>query len=732
MKRNYVNFIIILFSIFISISFIKDKNCKVFHVPSIEDTNYERLCYCFVTKEITQDNHFKMIIDSIANRSKFSMVFLTGHYDADFYDFKKMYPFFRDFVAYAHQRKIKVGLQLWNTAQPVDIENTSRCIVEGEVVLDNNGGGMYTGKSRNIRFTEVYPINVGTIIKSELFKVYAFTKTSDGFYDSASLEEITSKCTSKAIDKETVEVTINGNKSLQGKTAYIMTQHYYNFPDNHSNAAIEYFEEALKKYADIPFDGFALDEYGNMRVDPPNLIEGRNWRDRLYSLPMAKDFNQKNKTSLERTLFDMRYAPKGDSCVRMSAINNYMISMREGPLKVERAVCEKAKEIFGKDIFIGFHNTHHNNLNYDEIWTTGCNWWTIPREYGQTDEGTQKFIQLGIGMANPGNVIYNMYYTTSVNGYTSKAFNDLRYGVRTNYLAYNDRRIWRKDLIEKELAEKISQVECCATLMNRFNPSLPETKILVIFGIEALSNWYPNISARGQYDINDKLNVDKKAQEIWNAGYVNAVVPSDVIVEGKLKIGNDGKPVMNGHKFDQVVYLYPQYCREEEMRFLENYVNSGGKLMMEGTATHDFKGSDIREWYKSISDKATVKGFSVEKIGQLGAVKNIMATGCKNEDGSYTLTDYNGFKSGLDGIFNVNIEGDNYSIACKGFAVIKVNREIGLIKLAGVGFKELRKNGSVILRLDKPTDIFVERDNNNYRITIVDKTGNIKVLKNLI
>ncbi len=343
-----------LIFILLSISWIKENKPKILRVPAIENVNHEVLCYCFVTKEITQDNHFKLIIDTIANSSKFTTVFLCGRNDADIYDYKTMHPFFKEFVAYAHQRKLKVGLQLWNSNRQVDIENTTRCIVEGEIVLDRNGSGVYTGKSRNIRYTEIYPINVGSIIQSELFKVYAFTKTSDGFYDPASLEEITSKCTSRPIDKETVEVTIYGGQPLQGKTAYIMTQHYYNFPDNHSQAAIEYFEEALNKYADIPFDGFALDEYGNMRIYPPNLIEGRNWRDRLYSLPMAKDFNQKHNTSLERTLFDMRYVPKGDSSVRMKAINNYMVSMREGPLKVERAVCEKAKEIFERISLSGF------------------------------------------------------------------------------------------------------------------------------------------------------------------------------------------------------------------------------------------------------------------------------------------------------------------------------------------------------------------------------------------
>ncbi|MEN6324530.1 MAG: hypothetical protein ABFD09_13765 [Proteiniphilum sp.] len=731
MKRSYLKIIIILIFVFLSFSFVKSSD-RVIRVPAIDDTTYENLCYFFVNKEITQNNHYKMVIDSIAEHSRFSMVFLTGHYDADFYDFKTMYPFFRDFVAYAHERKIKVGLQLWNTFHPVAIENTSRCIVEGELVLDNQGNGKYIGKSQDIRYTEVYPINVGTIIKSELFKVYTFAKISEGFYDPASLKEITSKCTSTPIDKETVAVTIKGGKSMAGKTAYIMTQHYYNFPDNYSEAAIGYFEEALKTYSDIPFDGFALDEYGNMRVNPPNMLKGNKWRGRLYSLPMSEYFNQKYKTSLENTLFDMRYVPEGDSCKRMRAINRYMVAMREGPLRVERAVCEKAKEIFGKDIFIGFHNTHHNNLLYDEIWTTGNNWWTIPREYGQTDEGTPKYLQLGIGMAQPANAIYNMYYTTTVDGYTSKAFNDLLYGIRTNYLAYNDRRIWRRDLFEKEMGDKISRVENCANLLNKFNPLLPETKVLVVFGIEALSNWYPDESARSQYDINGKIDPAKIAQIIWKAGYVNALVSSDVIIEGKLIIGDDGKPVMNGHKFDQVVYLYPQYSREREIKFLEDYLDRGGKLMIEGTLTHDFNGTDVSERFKSIYNKATVKGFSVEKLEQLGAVNNIMTTGCKNEDGSYTFTDYEAFKAGSDKVFDVIIEGDNYSVTCEGFAAIEATKKNGLIKLAANGFKELKKNGSVILSLDKSADIFVEYKNDGYQITLADKTGNIKILNNTL
>jgi hypothetical protein len=107
------------------------------------------------------------------------------------------------------------------------------------------------------------------------------------------------------------------------------------------------------------------------------------------------------------------------------------------------------------------------------------------------------------------------------------------------------------------------------------------------------------------------------------------LLPSEFIAHGILKINKEGKPEINGHRFDAVLYLYPQYAKESELKFLEDYINRGGKLMIEGKADHDFNANEISKSFKSIYDKATVKGYSVENLSKLGLEKNLLTDGFK-------------------------------------------------------------------------------------------------------
>ena len=95
--------------------------------------------------------------------------------------------------------------------------------------------------------------------------------------------------------------------------------------------------------------------------------------------------------------------------------------MRKGGVRVETAVYNKSREIFGKDIFNGIHNTYHNSLINDEIWANGIGWWSAPRAYGQTDEKTHTATQMGVAMAHSMNAMYNQYYDKDLEPVVTKA-----------------------------------------------------------------------------------------------------------------------------------------------------------------------------------------------------------------------------------------------------------------------------------------------------------------------
>jgi len=700
----------------------QEKPYSIEYVKSFTDAKHPHIAYWFISKEMLDLKNSMPILDKLTDSSHFNMLFLTARDGVSFYQTEKMHEFFAAIVKLAHERNIKIGLQLWeDRLNPIAIENTEREISEGEVILDELGKANYTGKAKHIR--------KGTDpIKSDLLKVYAFKKKSEGFYEEETLKDITNQCSFISQDATTVDVKINAGDALKGYTAYILTQHYYKFCSNHSPEASNRFVRCLKTYSDIPFDGVGLDEYTNLRVS--TLWEMAKikevFRERAYSLDMAKHFKAKYKLDLEKTLFTMRYAPEGKPAKRAVAINYYMDELRNGTLEVEKVVYDAAKKIFGKNEFAGLHDTHHNALNGDEIWATGLNWWRIPREYGQTDEMSPTATQLGIAKGYKENVLFNMYYNKSVENIANKATNDLRYGIRTHYHAINDVQGWGAPISRTDVLTAINPIEKCATILNRFNPSLPETNLLIVFGMQALANWYPNEKERGTMDINDKLFIEEKATEVWNAGYRNALVPTDYIENNTLKINANGKPEMNGHTFEAILFLYPQYSKESTIKFLENYVSKGGKLMINGIATTDFIGNDVTERFKKIEGKAIATTYSINDLPKLGLQKNAVENGCKNEDGSYVFSDYNSLKSNHPTTFSVNIDGDNYNGTYIGMAAIAADKKVGIKKFTATGFSELKKNDKVILQFNQPTDVLIEGN----KLLIADETKMLKPIRN--
>jgi hypothetical protein len=722
--RGKILLIALLFLVCFSPAQGQSARFNINYVTSFDNINHPEVAYWFFSKDMLNPVRYKGKIDSLSKNGKYTFLFLTARNGINFYDAPAMHPIFKDLVDYAHSKGLKIGLQIWDNRSPVAIENTERLIQEGEITLDATGGGNYTTKARHSRDMKI-------LLKSELFKVYAFKKVADGFYDPSTLKDITGECKSE-VTKETVIMSINAGAALSGYTAYILTQHYYNFSSNHSADAVARLSNGLKSYADIPFDGVGLDEFTNLRVATTWELKKANeaFRERSYSLAMAAEFKNNTGMDLKRSLFDMRYAPAGNPAVRIKAINAYMNTMRSGTMNLERTIYQKGKEYFGPATFIGLHDTHHNSLDGDEIWQTGLNWWNVPRDYGHTDESSPTPTQLGIGMGYKMNVMYNMYYNKSLDNIVTKALTDLRYGIRTHYHAINDIQGWGVSVEKPDALQQINKVENAARLLNRFNPPFPKVKLLIVFGMEALSNWYPNEAQRGLSDINDKLMIEEKANQLWDAGYRDALVPTDMINDGRLKLDAEGKPVLQGHRFDAVVFLYPQYAKPAAIEFLEAYVKKGGKLMVEGNATYDFTGNDISARWQNISNKATVNGYSVEGISQLGVIKEAVNDGALNEDGSYTFTNIASLSNDAPGHFQFTQSGNTYSATYTQLAAIKVDEKGRVIKFAATGFSELKKNGETVFSLNKPADIFWEIKNGQANITIADETKTVKPVIN--
>jgi hypothetical protein len=696
------------------------------YVDRFANTNHPEIGYWFISPDELNGSVYLPYLDHIADTCPYTLLFLTAREGADFYDTKLMHPVFSGIVAEAHKRNLRVGLQMWCNHKNVAPENAVRMLADDELVLDGRGRASLTAKTRYLR----YPENV---LKSDLLSAWAFKKTGDGFYDPATLQDITASCKAVSPDKNTVHLTIDAGSKAAGITAYLITQEYYSKSCFWGEDEYHRFADTIDAYGDIPFDGFALDEYGNKFVARINheLKEGDLYRGRWYSLHMEKKFREEKGESLVTTLFSGRYAPAGKPEIRMKAINTYMDFMRGGALVIENRLYHKSRAVFGNGIFNGIHDTYHNHLTNDELWANGISWWKLPRHYGQTDEKTSTPIQMGVAMAHPANAMYNQYYNIVVSDVITKALHDLRYGIRTHYHALHDKRPNRSDLASPEAVAGINRVEACARLLNRFNPRLPAIDLLVVYGIEALSNWYPNEKDRGVYDINDKIGTEDKCLQIWQAGYLNAVMPSDLIAEGKLTLDSSGRPTINGHTFRAVLYLNPQYAKEAEISFLENYVDRGGKLMIEGEATHDFNGADASARFASIFKRATVRGYDVGRLPELGLQKNLLPDGCRTEDGAWVYTDIQSLNTDASASFSLRFNGAKYTGKYKGLIALSLDKKGRIEKLAAAGLTEISRNGTAVLRFDVPTDVYFDQKEGR-TLTVVDPASHIRPLANTL
>jgi hypothetical protein len=526
-------------------------------------------------------------------------------------------------------------------------------------------------------------------------------------------------------------VSANLGPKFAGYTVFAMATNWYGAVDLFSPAFSRWIREAIDEYRDVPLDGTALDEFGYIRIP---MTPTTPWRGHFSGKAFAEQFEKATGRSLTQTLFETRYAPAGHPEVRIRAIDEYWDFFRQGPLDVENEFFNYSRRVFGEKNFAGIHNTFHNHLTNDEAWATGINWWTIPRQYGMSDEDLSLPLRMGLLVAHPGNIMpgnimYDQYYGRDIHPFAVKAMNDARFDARLHYHGYNDTGRWGVDLSTEPFLSQLNPVERKIRLLNRFSPATPELPLLVVFGMPALLNWYPDEGARNAFDVNGSLQIEEKAQAIWGAGYRCAVVPSDLIDNGSIKLDAENRPVLNGHKFRAIIYLDPQYAKRSTLEFLDSYTKHGGALMLEGAATRDFDGAPIVDLFSKFAERARVKGFSVDQIPQLGDQPSpLRETGGELEDGSVILTDLGSVETGQPKTFTVEVNGHSFSGAYVGVFAIKAGANGSIEKLACGGCGDLVRDGREVLRLKSAADIVLTRDSaESYQAVVVGHEGSDSV-----
>jgi hypothetical protein len=676
---------------------------KIEYQDPIRNQNFPELVYWFVTPQTLSPEQYEKDIQHIAHDTDFTFPFLTARNGVNFLNNVVAHAAVAGMVRTAHENGVRMGVTLLGggagaakTSLPAD-EQTA--IADGEATLDAQGTGTVTA---SVQLRAVKATHTG------LLRAYVFRKTGPGEYDPATLSNVSGEVRSTSPDPGTLTVTLKLGPPYAGYTAFVLATNWYPVMDMFSSAFRNWLRNTIDQYRDVPLDGTALDEFGYVRIP---MTPSTPWRGHLAGHAFARRFRAATGMDLTRTIFDTRYAPKGHPEVRIRAINRYWDFLRTGPLDEERDFFKYSRKAFGEKNFAGIHDTFHNHLTNDEAWATGIDWWTIPRQFGMSDEDLSLPLRMGLLVAHQGNIMYDQFYGWDIHRFAVKAMNDARFDARIHYHGYNDTGRWGVNLAGQAFLNQLNPVEQKIRLLNRFDPAAPELPLLVIFGMPQLLNWYPDASARNIFDVNGSLHVESKVLSMWNAGYRCAVVPSDLIDNGSLKLDAHGRPVLNGHTFRAVVYLYPEYARQSTLRFLGEFTRRGGALMLEGKATRDFNGAPIENQFARIAALARVRGFSLDKLPKLGIQRSPLdGIGGELEDGSVILTDLNSLETDQPKSFTVTVNGNSFSGAYVGVFALKAAKDGTIQKLACGECRPLRCNGREVLSLHTPADLVLKRN----------------------
>ncbi len=647
--------------------------------------------------DFTEKQNYREVINQVKENGCFDTLCLSGH-TMNFWDLNNK-PLIKDLVEYANSCGIRVPLQVFpkgfNVPGNINVEEATALVTEYEhTICDTKTTVHAIGK--HARYT-----NISKPLESELLLAYAFCKTQDGFYELDSLIDITDRA--EVIDRDPESLTMEfDTDGLQGYTVYVMVSHYYAYYDLFSARAVREYKDLIDAYADVPLSGIVLDEFKNMPITPPWQID--KFRERFYGKNFHRCFFEQTGNDLIQTMFDMRYCPCGKDEVRIRAINQYFDVFRHSTERVERFVAEYSEKIFGELTFVGLHNTYHNDLQNDELWQTGCNWWNVPRKYAQTDESIAYPIRMGITGGCPENLCYDMYYSTEQNSYLNKAICDARYGCRIHYHYISGNSSIATTSISwntahPEFLAAVKPYEEKIELLNMFDPVMPQMELLVVFGFPALCNWYPNVDARNPMDINGNLNIINRVQTLWNSGYLNALVPSDAIADGRITM-KDGYFDYCGHKFSKMLFLYPEYSKDKVLSFLQKAIDDGYDLKILGNLTRDFDGKPAM--LECSSDTVLTEQSDIPK--EMNLAVNPIVDGCILEDHSVVITNYASIADDIFCTYQFSIDDYYCEATFKGVFAVKFDETGKIVKMAAGNLKEFRINNQSVLMFDGDSD----------------------------
>ncbi len=622
--------------------------------------------YWFFRPEELRGRKYLREIDYVSENTEYNLMVPAMMQGVIREDRDQCHDAMAEIVEYAHEKGIGIALHISaikgflnpsmdpnvdpveGTREVYTIDDVSRAQAlaqEYEMTADGNGYACLRHEACGMR-SKLRPLCC------RLIRVYAFDKAGDGFYVPGTLEDVTAKTRIIECRTHALEADVCLGPAYAGKTVYALVAQYGNWYELFGGRDWPARKALMDMYADIPFDGVCMDEYGYMLLNVDGVRRGElpPFRSRFYGEGQKEHYRKKFGLDLDRELFDMRYAPLGSDGVRIRAVNRYYEELRVPVLEEERRVADYARKLFGENVYLGVHNTFHNCLSEDEVWHTTCAWWDLPRQHGHTDETLTFPARMGILLSEPDPLMLHMYYYPD---YLREMVRIAPFNARIFHHALNDT-YWGKNHSDPEFAAQVRVLDRKIAMLNDFQSAPPRLDLLILFGESALFNWYPDADARNLWDIDGSLEIEPICDTIWDAGYRAALVPDHAVTDGRVRLTETGFS-FNGHPFTHCLFLYPKYAKKAVYGFLNEAHRRGLPVAAVGRGEIDFDAEPAH------LDFDTNPVFSPDILEEMGCPKSAVPEGCLCSNGGFVLANYEGLVNGAPTEFDFSADGVRYS-----------------------------------------------------------------------
>ncbi len=654
---------------------------------------YPQILYWKWNDDLLDDGVLEKRANDIINRSCFSYIYVAPHSmvspDASLTN-SKMKKKISDFAEIMHKNGRKAIFDVDIRAEPLVFFNHSRETAQysymASAKLDESGRAtvelispalfnVVNPGARCNQSQKIFDLLGRSSILDGVLGAWCIDGLENGRFDDKNVTSADQYITIRT-ENDVFYADIDATKANAGRVIVFYPRYLSTNPDTMCDKYLECQKMLLEEVKDLPLDGLCLDEWG-VRVQ----FYKRTGKF-LYTAPsIVRLYKEYCGRDLYKDLLYFFCVPKDDAGKSIKYVNDYITVIRRRELEGEQMLYDSAKQYFGQDAFVGCHPTwwgSEYNLAIEAL-RNGVNWWETPRDYAQTDEKILHSIRGGMARTKSKPVWYNMWYsmrTMDINTYFEETWVNARFGGRTHHLGYECYEpgvvytFWQEGRLEQ-----ISQMEEQISKLNSFQKTKPDARVLMLFGMEAFTNWNvlnPGVNCIGN---NMKGNSDtlRMSGELLADNYLHDLVPTTEIDRGLLTLC-ENKACYGGHTYDAVVVVNPNGCSKKAAEFIEMYSKVNSNLVVIGKLNHYADGSRFNGRISADNSFDTV--LTGKEIGNIlrdfGVKENMTEKLCVFEDGSVIATTDGKLNVGNPLTIEFEVEGHKVSFEGKDFIAVRI------------------------------------------------------------